>query len=211
MTKLKIVSAKNIGKHKTYNLTMASSQHNYAITLGITRVYSKNSHACAYGFNSYITAYLKANFPEEFMLAYLNVETIRHKYERCIELEQECSRMGMRILPRDINKCGSNWQLIRRKDEKNGISQSEIRPSIYCKGLSKTAAENIITNRPYINIRQLAEKTDVKCVDTGDVDALGEARFFKAKKDKLIEEFKTIREDLKSLRAKGRVSQNIFD
>jgi DNA polymerase III alpha subunit len=203
----KIVRVVSVGERRMYDLEVACSTHNFLLANNIV---TSNSHSCCYAYNSYITAYLKANFPEEFMIAYLNVESQRKKWERVMDLERECVRMGINVLPRDINKSEGKWKLARRQDEKNGIPKSEIRPSIYCKGLPSAAGEEILIKRPYASIRELAEKTDSRAVDAESIAALCDAKFFKTKRDKLVEEFKAIREDTKMLRAKGRVSVNLF-
>lgn len=170
------------------------------------------AHSCCYAYNSYITAYLKANFPEEFMCAYMNVETRRRKLDRVLELEAECEKnMGIKILPREINKCELQYQIIRRADRAGGIPFSEIRPAIHCKGLPTAAAESIVANRPYATIKELAEKTDTSLVDGESVQALCDAKFFKSKPEKLLEEFNIIREDLKFCRKHGRENRNILE
>lgn len=170
------------------------------------------SHSCCYAYNSYITAYLKANFPEEFMCAYMNVETRRRKLDRVIELEEECQKnMGIKILPRDINKCELRYEIVRRADKAGGIPFSEIRPAIHCKGLPTAAAESIVANRPYASMKELAEKTDTSLVDGESVQALCDAKFFKGKPDKLLAEFNVIREDLKFCRTHGRENRNILE
>lgn len=169
------------------------------------------AHACAYAYLSWQTAHLKANFPEEFICSYLNVETIRRKLDRVFELEQEAFKMGITILPRDLNKCGLEYEIVRKRDTTAGIEKSEIRPTIHCKGLPTAAAEDIVKNRPYTSIRDLAEKTDMSLVDKESIMALCDAGFFRTKKDKIINDFEVIREDIKSLRKKGRQSGNIFD
>lgn len=169
------------------------------------------SHSCCYGFNSYTTAYLKANYPEEFMCAYMNVECERRKLERVEKLERECKKMGIEIMPRDINKCGLQYQIISKKDVANGVGQSKIRPPVHCKGLSQAAAENIVENQPYNSIKDIAEKTDTSTVDTEAIVALSEAKFFKTKLELLKKEFSMIREDMKQRRKRGSDGTNLFD
>jgi DNA polymerase-3 subunit alpha len=175
------------------------------------------AHSCCYAYNSYITAFLKANYPEEFMVAYLNVETGRRKHDRIAELEREVSKMGIKILPRDINRSGLTYDIIKKKDPSKGIAQSEVRPPIHCKGLPTASAENIVANRPYVGadateaLKNFVEKTDSSLVDSESLIALADAGFFKTKKAKLLEDFTILREDQKRLRKAGKVSQNMFD
>lgn len=60
------------------------------------------SHSVAYAMLSYKTAYLKANYPEEFMCALLTSEI--GNIDKTAEYIQETKRMGIKILPPDINK-----------------------------------------------------------------------------------------------------------
>jgi hypothetical protein len=60
------------------------------------------AHAACYALIGYQTAYLKANYPEEFMAALLNAEL--NDVERISVLIQEAKQTGVNILPPDINK-----------------------------------------------------------------------------------------------------------
>src|SRR5438874_2192955 len=62
------------------------------------------SHSAAYGLISYHTAYLKAHYPVEFMSGLLSNEI--NNTEKISVLVSECKRMGISILPPDINKSG---------------------------------------------------------------------------------------------------------
>ncbi|MBV8214647.1 MAG: DNA polymerase III subunit alpha [Verrucomicrobia bacterium] len=60
------------------------------------------SHSAAYGLISYQTAYLKANYPVEFMAGLLSNEV--NNTDKISVFVAECQRMGMGILPPDINR-----------------------------------------------------------------------------------------------------------
>src|SRR5881392_3253920 len=62
------------------------------------------SHSAAYGVISYQTAYLKARYPVEFMAGLLSNEI--SNTEKISVFVGECKRMGITILPPDINKSG---------------------------------------------------------------------------------------------------------
>ena len=168
------------------------------------------AHSCCYAYNSYITAFLKANYPVEFICAYLNVATDYRDWDRIQELEREAQKMGIKLLPRDINSCGLKYQIVKKKDLKLGITQSEIRPAIHCKGLAIAAAHNIVSCRPYTSPKDFADKTDMSVVDVESLTALCDAGFFKTRKAKLVEEFSILREDQKRVRKSGKVSQDIL-
>jgi DNA polymerase-3 subunit alpha len=62
------------------------------------------SHSAAYGLISYQTAYLKANYPVEFMAGLLSNEI--DNTEKISVFVGECKRMGIPILPPDVNRSG---------------------------------------------------------------------------------------------------------
>jgi DNA polymerase-3 subunit alpha len=62
------------------------------------------SHSAAYGVISYQTAYLKAHYPVEFMAGLLSNEI--NNTEKISVFVGECRRMGVSILPPDVNKSG---------------------------------------------------------------------------------------------------------
>ncbi len=65
------------------------------------------SHAACYAMIGYQTAYLKANYPEEFMAALLNAEM--SDIERISFLIQEAKQAGLTILPPDVNRSYVNF------------------------------------------------------------------------------------------------------
>ena len=60
------------------------------------------SHSAAYALISYQTAWLKANYPVDFMAALLTIE--RTKPESVVKLINECREMNIAVLPPDINQ-----------------------------------------------------------------------------------------------------------
>lgn len=60
------------------------------------------SHATAYAFIAYQTAYLKAHYPKEFLAAMLT--SIFDNSAKILEYTQECQRLNIQILPPDVNK-----------------------------------------------------------------------------------------------------------
>jgi DNA polymerase-3 subunit alpha len=60
------------------------------------------AHSAAYGLISYWTAYLKANYPAEFMAALLT--SVKANKDKTSLYLSECSRMGIKVLPPDVNE-----------------------------------------------------------------------------------------------------------
>jgi DNA polymerase-3 subunit alpha len=72
------------------------------------------AHSVSYGRVAYITAYLKANYPVEYMTATLNAET--GEIEKVGVTVAECKRMGLLVLPPDINSSFENFTAIKGVD-----------------------------------------------------------------------------------------------
>jgi DNA polymerase-3 subunit alpha len=68
------------------------------------------SHAAAYGYVSYITAYLKTKYPLEYMKSLLNSE-ISGERDDIVGYIRECKRMGINILPPSIQYSSSKFTI----------------------------------------------------------------------------------------------------
>jgi DNA polymerase-3 subunit alpha len=65
------------------------------------------AHSAAYGLISYWTAYLKANYPAEYMAALLT--STRDDKDKSAVYLSECRRMGIKVLPPDVNESDSDY------------------------------------------------------------------------------------------------------
>ena len=65
------------------------------------------AHSAGYGLVSYWTAYLKANFPTEYMAALLT--SVRDDKDKSALYLNECRRMGIKVLPPDVNESASDY------------------------------------------------------------------------------------------------------
>ncbi len=99
-----------IGKQETYDLTIKDT-HNFLANDFIVH----NSHSCAYAFIAYQTAYLKANYPIEFMAALLT--SVGSDNERVGDLIKECEKMNLEVLPPDINESWRNFTVVPKTNQ----------------------------------------------------------------------------------------------
>ena len=67
------------------------------------------SHSAAYAWVAWQTAYLKANYPAEFMAAMLT--SVMDNTDKVSQYIEQCKRMGIRILPPDINASRINFSV----------------------------------------------------------------------------------------------------
>jgi DNA polymerase-3 subunit alpha len=65
------------------------------------------AHSAGYGVVSYWTAYLKANYPAEYMAALLT--SVKDDKDKSALYLHECRRMGIKVLPPDVNESDSNF------------------------------------------------------------------------------------------------------
>ena len=68
------------------------------------------AHTAAYGLVSYWTAYLKANFPAEYMAGLLT--SVRDDKDKSALYLNECRRMGIKVLPPDVNESSANFNAV---------------------------------------------------------------------------------------------------
>ena len=72
------------------------------------------AHAASYGRVAYQTAYMKANYPEEYMASVLTADS--GDTEKIAEIIHECERMGLEVLPPDINESYAPFSVVPAKN-----------------------------------------------------------------------------------------------
>ena len=68
------------------------------------------SHSTAYALIAYMTAYLKAHYPVEFMAALLSCDIPGRNFkskDALVEHLEDCQRMEIEVVPPDVNRVGS--------------------------------------------------------------------------------------------------------
>lgn len=73
------------------------------------------AHSVSYGRVAYITAYLKAHFPEIYLSAVLTSE--QGETEKVAETIAECKRIGIPVLPPDVNESFSQFTVIKEMED----------------------------------------------------------------------------------------------
>jgi DNA polymerase III subunit alpha len=82
------------------------------------------AHAASYGRVAYQTAYMKANFPVEYMAAVLTADS--GNVEKIAEIITECKRMKISVLQPDINESFADFTVVEETNEK-GEAEQKIR------------------------------------------------------------------------------------
>jgi DNA polymerase-3 subunit alpha len=133
------------------------------------------AHAASYGLVAYQTAYLKANFPVEYMTAILTSES--GDIEKVAEIVHECEKMNINILPPNINESFGGFTVIG--DSRKEIDRA-IRFGLYTiKNLGTDIADAIIEERKQRgNFKSLAdffERINHKNLNKKSVEALAKS------------------------------------
>ncbi len=76
------------------------------------------AHACSYGMVAYQTAYIKANYPAEFMASVLTNES--HDLENVAEAILECRKLNIDVLTPSVNESSSDFT-VETRENKNAI------------------------------------------------------------------------------------------
>jgi DNA polymerase-3 subunit alpha len=123
------------------------------------------SHSAAYAMISYQTAYLKANFPVEFMAALLTSE--KDDLDKIAQYISECVRMNIKILPPDVNESYANFT----------VSGDSIRFGLAAvKNVGKGAIDSIIAERKksgkFKSIYDFTGKVDSRLVNRKVLESL---------------------------------------
>lgn len=113
--------------------------------------YSFNrGHSVAYGLLSYLTAYLKYHYPVAFMTACLNADS--GDVSRIGILINECYKLGIDVLPPQINNS--------RKDFTAVVKDDEILFGLQAiKGLGESVVAKILENKPYTGLKDFIERS----------------------------------------------------
>lgn len=123
------------------------------------------SHSAAYALISYRTAYLKANYPVEFMAALLTSE--RNNVDKVVEYVNEASRLGIKVLAPDINTSLVNFTVTPDNNIRFGL--------LAIKNVGAAALESIIAQRNKKHFKSFfdfCEQVDSRTVNKKVVESL---------------------------------------
>ncbi len=124
------------------------------------------SHSTCYAYVAYQTAYLKANYPAEYMAAVLsrNIADIK----KITIFMDECKRMGLEVLPPDVNESYFKFTVNKKGNIRFGLGA--------VKGVGEGAVNNIINERhnagDYANIFDFVERVDLHAISKKTLEAL---------------------------------------
>ncbi|KKR17674.1 MAG: polymerase III, alpha subunit protein, partial [Candidatus Levybacteria bacterium GW2011_GWA1_39_32] len=129
------------------------------------------AHAACYATIAFRTAYLKAHFPVEFMSALLTAEsrgtTGPVKNEKIAQAVAECKRLGIKVLPPEVNKSFNDFTIENNKDIRFGLSA--------IKNIGEAAIKNILENRKTGNFKSFEDfvsRVDLSTINKKTIESL---------------------------------------
>ncbi len=133
------------------------------------------SHAAAYALVSYQTAWLKANHPVAFLAACMNLAL--GNTDKIAALRQEAQRMGIAVLPPDINRSGPLFQVERGADGAQSIRYALAA----IKKVGQAAMQSLVDCRggqPFASLADLAARIDPRQLNKMQLENLARAGAF---------------------------------
>lgn len=127
------------------------------------------SHSTCYAFVAYQTAWLKANYPPEFMASVLTHS--QGSIDKVTFYMEECRHMGIPVLGPDVNESGLQFGVNRQGQIRFGLGA--------VKGVGESAVEAITTEReqrgPYSDVFDLVRRVNLRAANRKALESLAYA------------------------------------
>ena len=139
------------------------------------------SHAAAYAVIGYQTAYLKANYPVEFLVASMNMDI--NDTDKINTFRLEALQSGITVLPPDINKSDAYFSIEKIDDAKKGKNVKAIRYALGAiKNVGLEAMKTMIIERTnngkFKDIFDMAQRCESKTINKRQMESLAKAGAF---------------------------------
>ncbi len=133
------------------------------------------SHAAAYALVAYQTAWMKANHPGAFLAACMSLAI--SNTDKLAALRQEAERLGIRVLPPDINRSGDDFTV-----DVDAEGRPAIRYALAAvKKVGQAAMQALVAargDRPFADITDFATRVDPKQLSKMQIENLARAGAF---------------------------------
>jgi DNA polymerase III subunit alpha len=166
---VKIISSKSLGIQPVYDIGVAKN-HNFL--LADSRLVASNcfnkSHSTAYAYVTYQTAFLKANYPVEYMAALLTANS--GDQDKVTKYLSNCEQtLGIKVEPPDVNRSNINFTPVHgKKNILFGLSA--------IKNVGEGAIEAILASRqeggPFTSLADLCQRINLQAVNSRNLESL---------------------------------------
>ncbi|MEG4167333.1 MULTISPECIES: helix-hairpin-helix domain-containing protein [unclassified Microcoleus] len=170
---VKIISRKSLGTQEVYDIGV-EREHNFILenSLVASNCFNK-SHSMAYAYITYQTAYLKANYPLEYMAALLTAN--RGDQDKVQKYIANCLKLGIEVEPPDVNS--SELTFTPMPKQMTGGAKDKILFGISAvKNVGEAAIENILAARQeggkFKSLADLCDRVNLHAVNRRALEAL---------------------------------------
>jgi len=164
------------GAAKTNRIPQKQAEDIFAILEKFAQYGFNKSHSAAYAILSYRTAYLKANYPVEFMAAVLSNEL--GDSDKVAHFISEAASLGIAVLGPDVNQSRENFTpLPDLSPTANAAAPGSIRFGLGAiKGVGDVAAKKILEERdargPFVDFADFIRRVDSRAVNKRVLECL---------------------------------------
>ncbi len=138
------------------------------------------SHAAAYALVAYQTAWLKANYPVEFLAASMTLDL--GNTDKLSIFKQELKRAGISLLPPDVNRSEVEFSVERTTDPSEQPGGAIRYALAAIKNVGRQAMEALVAEREqggeFASLDDLARRLDSKVINKKQLESLGRAGAF---------------------------------
>lgn len=159
------------------------------------------AHSASYAVVAYETAFMKANYPAEFMAALMTAES--GNTEKIAEAVAECEKIGIKVLPPNINQSLANFTYISDREIRFGFMAiknlgAEIIKAIVRERKDHGPYQNLENFLTRVHSKNLNKKSLEALIKTGALDNFGERNQMLTNMDKLLAFIKMNERELSS-------------
>ncbi len=176
------------------------------------------AHAASYAMIAYQTAYLKANYPVEYMAALMSAEsasTSQNRDEKIAQAVEECRKMGIKVLPPDINLSEADFTIEKHS---GSLEDKAIRFGLTAiKHVGSAAIENILNVREEVgkfqSFTHFLASVDSRKVNKTTVEVLIKAGAFDvfSNRASMLEAMEEVRKKVGNLKSDVPGQDSLFD
>jgi DNA polymerase III subunit alpha len=128
------------GAQKHSNLSESQAEDIWNLVVPFSAYGFNKAHSSNYGMVAYWTAYLKANYPAEFMTALMTSEA--SNLDKIAAAINECQELGLQVLPPDVNKSFDSFTIENNTTIRYGLSSVKNLGSDVIKFMIQNRAQN---------------------------------------------------------------------
>ncbi|MFC1729783.1 DNA polymerase III subunit alpha [candidate division KSB1 bacterium] len=155
-----------------HGMTKQKAEHLWKLIEPFAAYGFNKAHAASYGRIAYQTAYMKANYPVEYLSAVLTADS--GDVDKVSESIIECARKDIEVLPPDINESFGDFSVVPNKEDR---TKSKIRFGLYSiknfgEGIGKSIIDERKANGPYASLADFLKRSQGKNLNRKSLESL---------------------------------------